>query len=237
MRKRVLKQNADDLSKSHRQRRIAHWDTIACDMDTLHSWSGYYHKRLTEIYQFLVPPDQRVIGLGCGRGDMLAALRPSVGVGVDFSIEMINQAIRRHPNLRFIHTDAHELDLDEKFDVIVLSDLVNDLWDVQTVFHQLQRLSTSRTRLIINSYSRLWEPALALIEKLGLARPTLRQSWLTVEDISNLLHLSGFEVLRHGEEILFPLQVPFLSTFFNKYLVRLWPFKIANITILSRYQP
>ena len=32
--------------------------------------------------QFLIPPGKRVLELGCGRGDLLASLRPSHGVGV-----------------------------------------------------------------------------------------------------------------------------------------------------------
>ena len=55
---------------------------------------------------------------------------------MDFSEEMIDAARRRHPELRFVQADAHALNLSEKFDVIILSDLVNDLWDVQTVLQQ-----------------------------------------------------------------------------------------------------
>ena len=82
-----------------------------------------------------------------------------------------------------MHADAHALNLSEKFDVIILSDLVNDLWDVQTVFKNVSQLTTPRSRIIINSYSRLWEPILNLAQWLGLAKPTLYQNWLTVEDI------------------------------------------------------
>jgi ubiquinone/menaquinone biosynthesis C-methylase UbiE len=85
---------------------------------------------LAEVYRSVVSPGQSVLEVGCARGDLLAALKPAIGVGVDFSEEMIGAARRRHPNLRFIHADAHALDLSEKFDVIILSDLVNDLWDV-----------------------------------------------------------------------------------------------------------
>ena len=89
---------------------------------------------MTQVYQSLVAPGQSVIELGCARGDLLAALKPSLGVGVNFSEEMIHAANRRRPNIRFVHEDVHQLNLDAKFDVIILSDLVNDLWDVQTVF-------------------------------------------------------------------------------------------------------
>ena len=77
----------------------------------------------------------------------LAALAPSVGVGVDFSDEALGRARGRHPDLRFVYADVHELDLDETFDVIILSDLINDLWDVQTVLQRVARYATPRTRL------------------------------------------------------------------------------------------
>jgi len=171
-----------------------------------------------------------VIEIGCGQGDLLAALKPAVGVGVDFSGEMIKRAVQRHPELRFVQADAHDLSLDETFDVIILSDLVNDLWDVQGVFQQIGRLATPRTRVILNSYSRLWESPLAVAERLGLAKPTLHQNWLTVEDIVNLLNLADFEVIRSWQEILWPLPTPLLDTFLNSFVVRIWPFNHLALT-------
>jgi SAM-dependent methyltransferase len=219
--------------------RMAHWNLVARELDHWAGWGGAYHRRLTEIYRFIVPPHQRVLEIGCGRGDLLAALRPSVGVGVDFSATMIKRAARRHPALRFIHADAHDLELNETFDVIILSDVVNDLWDVQTVLRRLARLATPRTRVVINSYSRLWEIPLALAERLGVARPSLDQNWLTVDDIANLLNLADFEVIRRWEEILYPLSTPGLNSLFNRLIVRLWPARWLALTnfILARPRP
>ncbi|MBN1813024.1 MAG: glycosyltransferase [Anaerolineae bacterium] len=230
---------ADGSRQDYRQARVARWDAIARQMDTWTGWGTHYHRRLAEIYRFLVPPGQRVLELGCARGDLLAALEPAVGVGVDFSPEMIERASQRHPGLRFIHADAHDLRLDEAFDVIILSDLVNDLWDVQTVLEQVARVATPRARVIVNTYSRLWEPLLALAEKLGLGKPTLYQNWLAVEDVANLLNLAGFEVIRHWEEILCPLPVPLLAAFVNRWLVKLWPFKLLALTnfVVARPKP
>ena len=45
----------------------------------------YYHVLLQKYFAFLVPPDVRVLELGCGLGDLLAAVKPAHGVGVDFS--------------------------------------------------------------------------------------------------------------------------------------------------------
>jgi 2-polyprenyl-3-methyl-5-hydroxy-6-metoxy-1,4-benzoquinol methylase len=229
----------DQARQRYQRERVAHWNAVARRMDRGVNLGGYYHRRLAEIYKFLVAPGQRVLEIGCAGGDLLAQLRPSHGVGVDFAGEMIERAAARHPGLHFVQADALDLDLDEKFDVILLSDLVNDLWDVQAVLEQMAHLTTPRTRIIINTYSRLWEPLLALTERLRLANPTLYQNWLTTEDVVNLLHLSGFECIRHWQDILWPLPTPLLAALANRYLVKLWPFRVLALTnfIVARPRP
>ena len=221
---------ADTTYQSFQQSRIAHWDALARKMDQWTGWGGYYHQRLAEIYRFLVVPGQRVLEIGCGEGDLLAAVKPGIGVGVDFSGEMLSRARKRYPNLHFIQADAHDFELKDKFDIIILSDLVNDLWDVQAVFEKILAVSDSNTRIIINSYSKLWELPLALVTRWGLASARLYQNWLTVEDITGLLDLANFEVVRHWEEILWPMSTPVLSSLANRYLVRFWPLKLFGLT-------
>jgi SAM-dependent methyltransferase len=229
----------DAYEANYRKARVAHWDTIARKMDVWTGRGGYYHRRLTQVYRFLVAPGQRVIEIGCSKGDLLAGLRPAFGVGVDFSGEMLKRAASRHPELHFIQADAHDLSVNETFDIIILSDLVNELCDVQTVFEKMAGLATRCTRVILNTYSRVWELPLAVVKRLGLGKPTLDQNWLTVEDIKGLLNLAEFEVIRHWEEILWPLQTPVLGTFFNHFVVRFFPFKTLALTnfIVARPWP
>ncbi len=233
--------HTDAASLGYQKARVEHWDDVARQMDHWTGWGGHYHRRLTEVHRFLVAPGQRVLEIGCGRGDLLAALKPSHGVGVDFSSEMVERATHRHLGLRFLQADAHDLSIldGELFDVILLSDLVNDLWDVQTVLEQVARLSTPQTRVILNCYSRLWESPLAAAERLGLGRPTLYQNWLTVEDVANLLNLADFEVIRNWAEILCPLPIPLVAPLANRWLVKLWPFKHFGLTnfIVARPRP
>src|SRR5207237_1795755 len=117
------------------------------------------------------------------------------------------------------------MDLSQKFYVVILSDLVNDLWDVETVLQNICRLTTPRTRIIINCYSHLWEPILKIAERMGLAEPNLYQNWLTVGDITGLLNLADCEVVKQSQEILLPLSVPLLADLSNRFLVKVWPFK------------
>lgn len=196
-------------------------------------WRGFgasYQNQLSHYYKNLISSGLNILEIGCGQGDLLAALNPSFGVGVDFSKKMINRATERHPQLRFIHADAHAFSSDEQFDVIILSDLVNDLWDVQTVFERLTSFTHPRTRLIINTYSRVWQLPLKTAQQLGLSKPNLEQNWLTVEDMANLLRLTGFEFIRHSPELLLPFNIPVISRIANRILAKLWPFSLFALT-------
>lgn len=214
----------------YRCQRISHWDSVARESDNRPPTGRAYHDRLATIYGHLVAPKLRVLEVGCGRGDLLAALAPARGVGVDFSGEMIQRAKRRHPELTFVQQDAEEVRLDGTFDVIILSDLVNDLWDVQRVLEGLHPVCHPGTRIILNTYSRAWEFPLSMAERLDLARPVLRQNWLTVPDMENLLALAGFETLRRFQEVLLPLGVPVIAPICNRWLVKLWPFRHLALT-------
>ncbi len=81
-----------DHASTYQDARRAHWDGVARKKDNWTSRGVYYHKRLTQIYQFLVAPGQRVLEIGCGTGDLLVRLRPGLGVGIDFSPEMVKRA-------------------------------------------------------------------------------------------------------------------------------------------------
>ncbi len=232
-------QKNKDAEVLYRQARRDHNDQTARGLDGWNGVGGYYHRRIHEIYKFLVSPNLRILELGCGQGDLLAFLSPSYGVGLDLSTEMIKRANLRHPDLHFFTADAMNIGLDDTFDVIILSDLLNDLWDVQSVFKEVRRLSHPRTRIIINVYSRLWELPLGLAELLHLAKLTLYQNWLTVDDITNLLRLEDLEEIRFWHEIIWPVKTPVLETFFNKFLVKIWPFYELALTnlIIARPKP
>jgi SAM-dependent methyltransferase len=187
--------------------------------------------------KFLIVPNQRVLEIGCGKGDLLAAVEPSFGVGIDFSGEMLAGAKKQHPHLTFLQADAHSIPLDDKFDIIILSDLLNDLWDVQAVLRLIRELAHPRTRVIINLYNRLWGPILGIAERIGLAKPNLQQNWLTVEDVTNLLDLTGFEVIRHWSEVLWPLPIPLIEQFLNRFVVKIWPFRHLALTNMIVARP
>lgn len=222
----------DEAGNEYQRTRMMQWDKNAVKRDTWKGMGSWYHKRLAECYKFLVSPKQRILEIGCGLGDLLATLEPSRGVGVDFSAEAISRAKERHPHLEFHQLDAHDLSgLEGEFDIVIFSDAINDLWDVQRALEQVRKFCVPHTRLILNFYSHLWQFPLAIAQSLNLATPILSQNWLTVPDVANLLNLAGFETIRNSNEILWPLP---LGGFANRYLVRLWPFRefaLSNFVI------
>ena len=221
------------------EERQAHWDRVAEKLESWQGWGGYYRKRIAEVFKFNIPADQNVLEIGCGNGDLLATLNPKYGFGIDISPKMIALAKKHHADLNFVCMDAVDLNLNKKFDAVVVSDTVNDVWDVQTLLENVHRHMQSNSRLVINFYNRTWEFPLDIAAKLGVAKPTLLQNWLTIEDVNNLLNLAGFEIVRNWVEVLLPFEIPLLTPFFNKFLVRLWPFKGLAMThfVVARPKP
>lgn len=197
----------------------------------------FYQRLLRKFYAFLIPPGQRVLEVGCSLGDLLAAVKPARGVGVDFSPKMIELARQRQPQLEFQTADAAEFSSPEQFDYILLSDLVNDLPDVQAVFERLRAVAYPRTRLVLNFFSNLWRPALALAAKLGLKSPVLLPNWLSADDVQNLLHLAGWEVVKQDTRVLWPVRTLLLDTLFNRWLAPLLPPFCLTVFIVARPKP
>lgn len=222
---------------SFREERIAHWDRVA--KGPRREMGRGYHKRLAHMYRMVIPEGLRVLEIGCGRGDLLDALKPSDGVGVDFSPEMVREAEKRYSHLRFVCADAHDFRLEGVFDAVVLSDILNDLWDVQQLLRNLKHCIGDHTRIVINNYSRLWQPILSRAARWGWITPTLEQSWFTREDLQNMLHLEGYEVVKHSSEVLFPFEVPLLAPLANRFLSKLPGFRLFDLTnmIVARRLP
>jgi len=235
----MLQRNLDETKIRYQKARQDHWDYVSTRKTGSKRAGAFYHRLLQKYYRFLVPPGMRILALGCGQGDLLASLKPSFGVGIDLSDNMVRVASNNYPKLFFIQADAQNIELKEKFDIIILSDLVNDLWDVQRVFEKLRNISHPRTRLILNFYNNLWRAPLAVVKWLGLGAEVLEQNWFSPYDIYNLLKLSGFEVVQNRPMVLLPLKIPFLTKFLNKYLVHLAPIKWFALTniVIARPDP
>ncbi|HEY5996885.1 MAG TPA: bifunctional class I SAM-dependent methyltransferase/glycosyltransferase family 2 protein [Candidatus Deferrimicrobiaceae bacterium] len=199
----------------------------------------YYYESLERIVGFHVPAGASVLEIGCGPGDLLNALAPSRGVGIDISPAFVARAKAKFPHLDFIAGDAESLPVDETFDYVVLSDLIGYLDDVQRAFDELRRVCHPRTRVIVTYFNYLWHPVLKLGEKAGLKRPQSEQNWLALEDLTNLLSLAGFQTIRQGYKLLLPIRIPLLSSFCNRVLANLPLFRKLSLVevVVARPAP
>jgi SAM-dependent methyltransferase len=187
----------------------------------------YFYSYLERVVRVRVPSGQRVLDLGCGSGDLLASLQPALGVGVDVSARAVEEASRRHaaPNLRFLQGDVADPELlastGGPFDAVLLVNVVTHLTDVQTTLQRLQAVVHPRSRVLIYSYSRLWQPLLRVAEMLGMKFRQPPEAWLPPEEIANMLRLADFEVVRNDAQLVCPAHVPLLADLCNRYLGRL----------------
>ena len=187
----------------------------------------YFYTTLTRVLQARVPPGRRVLDIGCGSGHLLADLAPSRGVGVDISPRAVAAARQAYAgtNLHFFEGDGTDGSLLSRvggpFDVVLMVNTITHLHDVQDALENLGAVCHPRTRLLIYSYSRLWQPVLRVAELLGLKHRPPPEAWLPAEELRNMLTLAGFDVVRHDYQIVCPAWFPLLADFLNRYVGRL----------------
>jgi hypothetical protein len=213
---------------------------LSTEEESLLRWrrrNAYYYGWLDKIYKFVVRPNSRVLHVGCECGDLLAAVKPAYGVGIDPNPDCINLAKKRFGHLNFIVQDLHELDLNEKFDYVLICNSLGQWHDIQQVLERIRPLTTERTRIVITYYNYLWEGMLRFGSLLRIRRPHPYQNWLPPGDISNLLTLSGFDVIRCDSHLLLPKKIWLLSAFFNYFLSLLPGFRFYNLINLMIARP
>jgi len=223
--------NIENFELSEGKKKIVEaMNRIASMRDKYIRRNRYYYKDMVKFLKFNIPEGSRVLEIGCGTGYLLDALKPSRGVGIDISGEMIRMAKEKYPHLEFFEMDAENINLTETFDYIVLSDSLSYCEDIQRAFEGLGRVSHPATRVIITYHNFLWQPVLKLAELFRLKMPQPRLNWLNKGDVINLLNLGGFEVIKQGRRFLFPKFFPLLSWFVNKYIAHLPLFNRLCIT-------
>jgi ubiquinone/menaquinone biosynthesis C-methylase UbiE len=212
---------AQALNNTSNHAVTSYFESQAVVLDEWKRRNWYYHAVVTELVKFLVPEGQSVLEVGSGTGDLLAALKPSRGTGIDASDYMVQICREKYLEMDWRKGDAENLHIEDHFDYVVLSDLVGYLRDVEMAFSRLNSVCDSRSRIIITQYNYLWEPLLQLAQALKLKAPVPIQNWLSPADVENMLYLAGFEVIKKGNKLLFPKHIPLLSRFLNKFVANL----------------
>jgi len=167
----------------------------------------------------------------------LAALSPSYGRGIDLSPGMIDIAKKRFPQLDFSVGEIRDIEIDEKFDIVILSGLIGELEDIQGFLKELRRFCHPRTRVIIEYYSYVWQTLLKWGERWHLKIPQKIQNWVTYHDICNFLTLTGFEPIKVERSILFPKKIWGFSYFMNTFVAKLPIFNALTLNHMVVARP
>ena len=121
----------------------------------------YYYELLARLLRFLVEPQKTVLSVRCDTGNLLAAVRPSDGKGIDICAEIVEIAQQRNPSLNFAvaFPDKEEFRQafrpGEKFDYILFND-IGDTVDALQAFRNLKPLCQPHTRVLVTTYNHLW---------------------------------------------------------------------------------
>jgi SAM-dependent methyltransferase len=207
---------------SHKQAILAHSDAYAASRPEWRSKAAFFHSEDEAYLRFLIPKNARVLEIGCGIGDTLAALEPSYGVGIDFSPALIDVACKRHPGLTFVVGDAEDPATialaPGPFDYILILDAIGSLDDCQKFLEQLHPLCTRETRVVIGYFSHLWQPVLKFAERIGRRMPLPPQNALAPADVAAIAELADFESVKSEQRMLMPVSLFGLGRVVNRFI-------------------
>lgn len=194
------------------------------------------------LIQRVIVPNSRILDIGCGDGKILEKLEASVAHGIDIDQDAINRASEANRNFTF-SAEAIETfvpGVDQVFDYMLLSGVVEQLDDIHSVFQKLSSIATRDTRLIIVSYSRAWQPVIRLTEMLHMRQKYKTWNWIPPDEIENLLAQSHFELVSRTPGILIPIKIPLISRTINRWLAPLPLFRIfsaVTVTVARNHSP
>jgi len=212
----------------------SHFDRIAPGYDHWKKKNHYYHSLLKEFYRKNIPEGSRVLELGTGTGEILASCRPGRGVGLDISEKMLELARTKFPAYEFYAADAGDFILKEKFDYVIMSDLLEHLPDIPKAINCVYNALLPGGEFICTAMNPFYGPVIALLEKLKVKMPEGPHAYISSKNVEQACRRRGFEFTARESLIFFPARVTLFSAFFNKIMPEL-PFlnKLCCLQVLK----
>jgi trans-aconitate methyltransferase len=122
------------------------WDAKLYDEKHAFVW-----EKAKGLVELLDPkPGERVLDLGCGTGHLTAeiASRGADVLGIDRSAEMVAEAKRQHPHLRFELGDATELAFSDPFDAVFSNAVLHWIHEPEKVIRGAARALKPKGRFV-----------------------------------------------------------------------------------------
>jgi ubiquinone/menaquinone biosynthesis C-methylase UbiE len=183
--------------------------------------ADFLRKDFIDVMRRLVPHDARVLEVGVGDGDTLAALPNAVRHGIDHTGAALDVARARHPGLSLSEADVLTFQRDESYDVIICDRLAHMVPDIQRMLENLSAHLAPGGRVFLSCFNFLWHNGVGAVERLGLKLSSPPANWLSESDLDNLFELAGLEVVTYEDRLLMPIPVPVVSSLLNRYVAKL----------------
>jgi ubiquinone/menaquinone biosynthesis C-methylase UbiE len=211
-----------------------HFNSLADSYDKIKKEkNSYYYQSLIRAVREVVPPGKKILDIGTGTGEILNALSPCQGSGVDLSSGMIEKARKKFPQLRFFSGSYETLALGNAFDFILLLDVIEHLQAPEKLFGNLKKFCRPETRIVLTMANPAWEPFLHLLEKFGLKMAEGPHRRISQKKLLAYAAQENFAVQSMASFMLLPVAIPLVSHFFNDWLAKI--FLIGKLALIKRY--
>lgn len=181
----------------------------------------FFKRHIKEFLQNSIFKDKKVLVVSYGDvGDVISALKPSVGVElVDSDAKKPSAGVG--DNITFVNSRFLDYQTDMVFDYIIFQEYLNYEDKLYDVFFKIKSLTHRESKIFIFGVNPHSLFAVRLLKHLGFLTPKIERNILHLADIENLLSISGMEVLDSGYRFLFPFRFFELGDLFNAIICRL----------------
>jgi len=198
-----------------------HFDKIAPEYDLWKKKSSYYYSLLVKLFTRFIPAHETVLDLGCGTGQILNAVMPQRGIGIDFSDEMVKRAEEKFPQYQFFASMLEHLPMRRFSGYVIMADVFDHVPDIWAVIAELDQVLETGSTVVISTINPLWDPILKVAEKMKLKMPEGPHNFVLSSDITNLLKIFNFTILNEGYLIFLPKRIPLISDILNRFIPRM----------------
>ncbi|MCK4649404.1 class I SAM-dependent methyltransferase, partial [bacterium] len=167
---------------------------------------------LRRLFAELIPDakSKKILEIGCGIGNIIGYLKPKYGVGIDISKNMVDIAREKHSSLIFRVMSVEDIEIKDKFDYILLADVIEHLTDVEKAVKNLHKVSHKDTIIIFSMINPIWEPVFLLAEKLNLKIPEGPHCRIGLRSFGKILKQNNFSIINEGNRFLVPKKIPLI---------------------------
>jgi len=169
------------------------WDSSLYESDHAFVW-----KYGAALLPLLNPqPGERILDLGCGTGQLTSEIAATGAdtLGIDSSADMIGQARRNYPKLKFQLADARTFQIGESFDAVFSNASLHWIPDARPVVQAIYRALKPGGRFVAELGGKgNTTRVMTALEQAGAPNPLRTFYFPSVGEYSALLESEGLEV-------------------------------------------